>query len=64
MTQERIKTTAGNAAAKIAETQRDLTWLNRFAKELRRSHFYGKVELTYQDGKIVGYYQKISGKPE
>lgn len=53
-----------NPERKIIELQKDLTWLNKFAKELRNKRFFGKIELIYQNGKIVNCNQLESIKPE
>ena len=43
---------------------RNLTWLEKFAKSLQRQKFYGKLELTYRQGKIIGCKKTESIKPE
>jgi len=48
----------------VIKASRDLTWLREFAKKLKEQGFYGKVELTFQAGKIVNCLKQESIKPE
>ncbi|MBW2052726.1 MAG: hypothetical protein JRI85_10890 [Deltaproteobacteria bacterium] len=51
-------------ANKTSADHKDLTWLARFANILKDQRFYGKIELIYQDGRIVNCKKEESIKPD
>jgi hypothetical protein len=54
----------GTAERKIIESQKDLLWLQKFARRLKRERFFGEVVLTYQNGKLVNCSENKNYKPE
>lgn len=43
---------------------KDQKWLAKFDQDLRDNKFYGKVTLSYQNGKIIHYEKRVTGRPE
>lgn len=42
---------------------KNLTWLEEYDKCLREQKFFGKIILTYQNGKIIDVYKGEKIKP-
>jgi len=47
---------AQNAAKKIAESQKDLTWIVGYIKHLRRIDYHGDLRLRFRGRKIVKHF--------
>ena len=43
--------------------EKDLTWLARYARLLKKDRFYGRLELVFKDGRIVHVNKSETIKP-